>query len=513
MESGGDMSITNSNSNFGNTSLHAIGYKGFAFNQDKGGYVTDIIPPKSLTTLKTLRQQYYTLSAELSRRATNTTKLYLGSEDARDPADRPSGSVDGYRLGARRNDKIFVKLDPNPAYQAELSQTGFKRWSATASTLNPTGSTFTTEYNLNQDAANLIDSNKEFIQSEAFGYILEKYPYLQNRSYINPNITSETGRYRDGSNLIKSNKTEIVDYAYAQMRRSFFTAITSTSTSPAPTLTSVVRSGTTLTITTSGNHSVVAGDIIKISGATQTDYNGTFAVLSTPAATSTQFSVSLPNPSTSATTATGSITVSVPFLVPGVLGGDEAKAKRDLENVVIAIADDLYDGGNSHIIDATKSYFNSAGVPISTGLVGEEVPAVFAFNRVKDWCKKAISNQLTNTSLLKVTALTRSGATVTVEVDPLYPHGLRAGDYVTVGGARETAYNGKFQVLSTDLTPTQFKYTAASTPSASPATGSYYVSTITIDPENDDVETGRYKDASNLITLISIILVIHKLLL
>ena len=46
MESGGDMSITNSNSNFGNTSLHAIGFKGFAFNQDKGGFITDIIPPK-----------------------------------------------------------------------------------------------------------------------------------------------------------------------------------------------------------------------------------------------------------------------------------------------------------------------------------------------------------------------------------------------------------------------------------------------------------------------------------
>ena len=54
------------------------------------------------------------------------------------------------------------------------------------------------------------------------------------------------------------------------MRRSFFTAITSTSTSPAPTLTSVVRSGTTLTITTSGNHSVVAGDIIKIWGLIST---------------------------------------------------------------------------------------------------------------------------------------------------------------------------------------------------------------------------------------------------
>ena len=58
MESGGDMSITNSNSNFGNTSLHAIGFKGFAFNQDKGGYITDIVPPKTIpeTTQEILRR-------------------------------------------------------------------------------------------------------------------------------------------------------------------------------------------------------------------------------------------------------------------------------------------------------------------------------------------------------------------------------------------------------------------------------------------------------------------------
>jgi hypothetical protein len=50
MESGGDMSITNSNSNFGNTSLHSIGFKGFSFNQDKGGYIDAIIPPKVVDT-------------------------------------------------------------------------------------------------------------------------------------------------------------------------------------------------------------------------------------------------------------------------------------------------------------------------------------------------------------------------------------------------------------------------------------------------------------------------------
>ena len=68
MESGGDMSITNSNSNFGNTSLHAIGFKGFAFNQDKGGFITDIIPPQKVVdnTASTKKISYYTIDIQLS---------------------------------------------------------------------------------------------------------------------------------------------------------------------------------------------------------------------------------------------------------------------------------------------------------------------------------------------------------------------------------------------------------------------------------------------------------------
>ena len=45
--SGGDQSITNSNSNFG-CSLRAKGFKTLPFTQDKAGKVTHIIPPKKL---------------------------------------------------------------------------------------------------------------------------------------------------------------------------------------------------------------------------------------------------------------------------------------------------------------------------------------------------------------------------------------------------------------------------------------------------------------------------------
>ena len=52
-ESGGDMSITNSNSNFGNTALRSAGFKAKAFSKDKAGALTHIIPPKALAVIST----------------------------------------------------------------------------------------------------------------------------------------------------------------------------------------------------------------------------------------------------------------------------------------------------------------------------------------------------------------------------------------------------------------------------------------------------------------------------
>ena len=52
-ESGADMSITNSNSNFGNTALRSAGFKAKAFSKDKAGELTHIIPPKALGVIST----------------------------------------------------------------------------------------------------------------------------------------------------------------------------------------------------------------------------------------------------------------------------------------------------------------------------------------------------------------------------------------------------------------------------------------------------------------------------
>jgi len=50
---GADMSITNSNSNFGNTALRSAGFKAKSFSKDKAAAITHIIPPKALNVIST----------------------------------------------------------------------------------------------------------------------------------------------------------------------------------------------------------------------------------------------------------------------------------------------------------------------------------------------------------------------------------------------------------------------------------------------------------------------------
>ena len=190
MESGGDMSITNSNSNFGNTSLHAIGHKGYSFNQDKGGYISDIIPPEKLIESAANEDQidYYTWDVQASR-GTNT-KLYFGGSNVNNPRKRPAATLSGYRIGAKSKEKIYVELSPyavqsgrttptDSIFNATLEPSGFTSYPSSMEILNPT--TVVTD-NKNQDAANRIEDNKDLIAEEAYGYITTKYPALLTKN-------------------------------------------------------------------------------------------------------------------------------------------------------------------------------------------------------------------------------------------------------------------------------------------------------------------------------------------
>jgi len=110
-ESGGDHSITNSNSNFGAKSLVASGFRSEAFPRDDIGYITHIIPPKEIETNQTSVEFISLdvgLTTSVSAGAATTSKLYLYNETNQDIP--PTTVLDGYRFGAKLNDILFVQL-------------------------------------------------------------------------------------------------------------------------------------------------------------------------------------------------------------------------------------------------------------------------------------------------------------------------------------------------------------------------------------------------------------------
>ena len=123
---------------------------------------------------------------------------------------------------------------------------------------------------------------------------------------------------------------------------------------------------------------------------------------------------------------------------PAFTNPNPTKCKRDLRYVVLAIAQDLYDGGNKWTRMATEYYFNN-GVPISNGLVGEEVQSVYAFNQARDLCKQAVTNQLSVKDL-------------TITADPNPSSGTSSNINANSCANVRTTIDTLFAVLTTSIT-------------------------------------------------------------
>jgi len=107
VESGGDQSITNSNSNFGAKALISKGFRKNSFAKDDVGYITHIIPPQEIETEET-SINFSSIDVSLTDVVTNNTRLYLYNETNADIP--PSNVIDGYRVGAKENDTLFIKV-------------------------------------------------------------------------------------------------------------------------------------------------------------------------------------------------------------------------------------------------------------------------------------------------------------------------------------------------------------------------------------------------------------------
>lgn len=110
VQSGGDASITNSNSNFGQISLSSEGFRNAAFEKDNKAFITSFVTPREVdTTIVEDEIPWLAINVDLVRSAGITTALYLTGFNS--PTSVPLGLIQGYRIGAKENDHIYVKID------------------------------------------------------------------------------------------------------------------------------------------------------------------------------------------------------------------------------------------------------------------------------------------------------------------------------------------------------------------------------------------------------------------
>jgi hypothetical protein len=111
VESGGDHSITNSNSNFGAKSLVARGFRNDSFPKDDRGYITHFVSPQKIKNTQTSVEFLpidVGLTTSVSVGVGTTTRLYIYNETNQDAP--PSNVVDGYRVGAKENDILYAQI-------------------------------------------------------------------------------------------------------------------------------------------------------------------------------------------------------------------------------------------------------------------------------------------------------------------------------------------------------------------------------------------------------------------
>lgn len=233
--------------------------------------------------------------------------------------------------------------------------------------------------------------------------------------------------------------------------------------SPAKTVTSLTRSGSTVTATVTA-HGLSTGQTTQISGAAQSDYNGSFPVTVLDANTFTYtISVSPASP------ATGTITATLPATAPVAI----SSITRSGTTVTVNAAGNTYVSGQQvSISGATPTAYNGTWTITCSGSCnpsftfpiaeGPATPGGSGTAAVSGYTTRSIETSTANPN----PGIVRSGLTVTVTTTA--NHGFPNSGTVTIAGASPTDYNGTWSFTKTGNKT--FTFSLASTTPTTPAT-------------------------------------------
>ena len=186
VETGGDMSITNSNSNFGAKSLVASGFRPDAFSQDDLGYITHIIPPKEVPIAENAIE-FNAVDISKTVGIASTAYLYLYDQTNLDAP--PENVLEGYRVGARDLDNLTVLVPASSGVSSEYS----------SRIVMPNGSAFSTTTEYSSEKLFNVDRSSAGINSITSNIITFTAPHVfENAESVR--ILSDNGRLPDGLN-------------------------------------------------------------------------------------------------------------------------------------------------------------------------------------------------------------------------------------------------------------------------------------------------------------------------
>jgi len=210
MLAGADASITNSNSNFGQFALAADGFKKEAFEKDNKGFITSIITPRAVVTSD---QKIEWLQIDPTKTASNTedpdNRLYLLGQTKL--SIKPTDIAQGFRIGARVGEKVYIDNDTATPYEASIVMTKKNHNDPSLNTaINATTSSSEkmveakhTDASNSSDPSvfNVVDNNHDFSNGESVRIISESGDLPEN---IDPHklyyvITNKVGDQGDSS--------------------------------------------------------------------------------------------------------------------------------------------------------------------------------------------------------------------------------------------------------------------------------------------------------------------------
>jgi len=223
---------------------------------------------------------------------------------------------------------------------------------------------------------------------------------------------------------------------------------------------SMIRSGTTATVTTNGPHGFSAGTAVTISGASPSDYNGNWTVASVPS--STTFTISGLNdyPRTPAQGSYSIARASASSFDISLMTRTTGGGANETVTVTTATAHNFTHGGSVTISGAdptTGAAYNN------TFTISYISPTQFSFSVPITPSPSATgwTAQISSTAHPQITGVTLSNpATGTIEGSTSSAHGLHQGQTVTISGASNNKYNGTFTIASVP-SPTTFSITGA----------------------------------------------------